>query len=60
MRPSFIVDEAAFSVAGLREIAFDSHTACNKVRETYQGETKTLDKQAEGGWIGWTLYRIRR
>jgi len=60
MRPSFVVDEAAFSVAALREIAFDSHTAYNKVRETYQGQSKTLDKQNEGGWIGWTLYRSRR
>jgi hypothetical protein len=60
MRPSFVVDEAAFSVAALREIAFDSHTAYNKVSETYEGQSKTLDKQNEGGWIGWTLYRSRR
>jgi hypothetical protein len=60
MRPSFIVEESAFSVAGLREIAFDSHTAYNKVQETAAGEVRTLDKQNEGGWIGWSLYRSRR
>jgi hypothetical protein len=60
MRPSFVVEDAAFSVAGLREIAFDSHTAYNKVRESFNGQVKTLDKEAEEGWIGWALFRSRR
>ena len=57
-RPSFIVEDASFSLAGIREIAFDQHTALNKVRETRSGETRTLDKEAPGagGWIGWSLY----
>ncbi len=57
-RPSFIVEDASFSLAGIREIAFDQHTALNKVRETRSGETRTLDKEAPGagGWIGWSLF----
>jgi hypothetical protein len=57
-RPSFIVEDASFSLAGIREIAFNQHTALNKVRETRGGETRTLDKHAPGagGWIGWSLF----
>lgn len=60
LRPLFLVTDAAFSVAGLREIAFDSHTATIKVRERQGGEEKALDKKTEGGWIGWSLYRSLR
>lgn len=60
MRPMFLVEDSSFSVAGLREIAFDSHTAYVKVKETQQGKTRILDKQTEGGWIGWSLYRSQR
>jgi hypothetical protein len=60
MRPSFLVEESSFSIAGLREIAFDSHTAYNKVREKVGSNTKVLDKQKEGGWIGWSLYRSKK
>jgi hypothetical protein len=57
-RPSFIVEESSFSLAGIREIAFNSHTALNKVRETRAGETRIFDKHTvkEHGWIGWSLF----
>lgn len=55
-RPCFDVVDASFSVAGLREIAFESHTALNKVREKRGAESRILDKRKEGGWIGWPLY----
>ncbi|MCW1912917.1 glycoside hydrolase family 55 protein [Luteolibacter sp. GHJ8] len=55
-RPSFVVEDASFSVAGMREIAFDQHTALNKVRERRGNETRLLDKHAEGGWIAWPLF----
>jgi hypothetical protein len=57
MRALFDVRESRFSVAALREIAFDSHTATNKVREVQKGNEKVLDKSNEGGWIGWSIYR---
>lgn len=56
-RPLFDIDNGSFSVAALREIAFDQHTALIKVREKQAETRKELDKQNEGGWIGWTLYR---
>lgn len=55
-RPLFVVEEGSFSVTGLREIAFDSHTATNKVREKRGAESRLLSRHREGGWIGWTLY----
>jgi hypothetical protein len=55
-RPCFDIADASFTVAGLREIAFDQHTALNKVRESRGGETRILDKKNEGGWIGWSLF----
>jgi hypothetical protein len=60
MRPMFFVEDSSFSVAGLREIAFDLHTAYVKVKETQQGDTRLLDKKTEAGWTGWTLYRSQR
>jgi hypothetical protein len=57
LRPLFDVTDSDFSVTGLREIAFDSHPATNKVRESQSGVTRILDKTREGGWIGWSLYR---
>lgn len=56
LRPLFVIENASFTVAGLREIAFDSHTATNKVREVRGTDLRVLDKSNEGGWIGWTLY----
>ena len=56
LRPLFDIADASFSVAGLREIAFDSHTATHKVREARKGEVRILDKSNEGGWIGWPLF----
>jgi Pectate lyase superfamily protein len=57
-RPCFIIEDAAFSLAGIREIAFNQHTFLNKVRETRSGETRIFDKNTvqEHGWIGWSLY----
>ncbi len=57
-RPCFIVEDSSFSLAGIREIAFNQHTARNKVRETRSGETRTFDKNTvkEHGWIGWSLF----
>ncbi len=45
------------ALAGIRETAFDQHTALNKVRETRSGETRMLDKEAPGAgrWIGRSL-----
>jgi Pectate lyase superfamily protein len=61
-RPSFIVSDASFSVAAVREIAFDQHTALNKVRETRGTETKIYDKHQPGcgGWFGWSLFSARK
>lgn len=56
-RPFFEVDRSDFSVAGLREIAFDSLCTPIKVRERRDDETRILDSSTEGGWIGWSLYR---
>ena len=56
-RPVFDVDNASFSIAGLREITFGKHTYTSKVREKRGGETRVLDKKTEGGWIGWPLFR---
>jgi len=55
-RPIFDIDNASFSIAGLREINFGGHTYTIKVREKRGEETRTLDKKNEGGWIGWSLY----
>ncbi len=61
-RPLFDVSDGSFSVAALREIAFDSHTALNKVRERRADQVRILDKHAPnaGGWIGWTLFSGHR
>ncbi len=57
-RPSFIVENASFSLAGIREIAFDQHTFLNKVQETRGEETRMYHKKTtqEHGWIGWALF----
>ncbi len=55
-RPLFDLDNASFSVAALREIAFDSHTATIKVREKRGEDLRLLDKSKEGGWIGWSMF----
>ena len=57
-RPCFIVEDASFTLAGIREIAFNQHTALNKVRETRAGEVRIFDKNTvkEHGWIGWSLF----
>jgi hypothetical protein len=55
-RPVFAVEDASFSVVGLREIAFDVPTYNRKVVEKRGAETRTLGSDKEGGWIGWTLY----
>jgi hypothetical protein len=57
-RPCFIVEDASFTLAGIREIAFNQHTFLNKVRETRGGETRLYHKNTvqEHGWIGWSLF----
>ena len=57
-RPCFIVDNAQFSLAGIRELAFNQHTFLNKVRETRGSETRLYHKNTvqEHGWIGWSLF----
>lgn len=55
-RPMFDVEEAGFSVAGLREISFGNAYPM-KVREKRNGETRTLGSDKETGWIGWALFR---
>jgi hypothetical protein len=54
--PMFDVDEASFSIAGLREITFGKSTYPIKVREKRGEATSNLDNQKEGGWIGWALF----
>jgi hypothetical protein len=54
--PMFDVDNAAFSISGLREITFGPSTYPIKVREKRGGETRKLDNKTEGGWIGWSLF----
>lgn len=49
-RPCFDISDASFSVAAIREIAFDSHTALNKVREKRGEETRVLDKNQPRRW----------
>ena len=51
-RPSFVVSNALFSAAGIREISF-GHTYPVKVRETRGGETR---EDRSEGWIGWALF----
>jgi hypothetical protein len=57
-RPSFLIEDAAFALAGAREIAFNLHTAFNKVREQRGSDTRTLDKNqpGAGGWFAWSLF----
>jgi hypothetical protein len=57
-RACFVVEDSSFSLAGIREIAFDQHTFLNKVKETRQGETRIYNKHTtqEHGWIGWSLF----
>jgi len=55
-RPMFDVENASFSVAGLREINFGGSTYPIKVRERRGAETRMLRNDKEGGWIGWALY----
>ncbi len=61
-RPCFIIDDASFTLAGIREIAFDQHTFLNKVRETRSGEVRLWHKnrRPEHGWIGWSLFSAWR
>jgi hypothetical protein len=58
LRPMFLTENAAFSVAGLREISF-GHTARVKATETRRNESRTLGIASEPGWIGWSLYSGR-
>jgi hypothetical protein len=53
-RPLFDVDNASFTMAGIREISF-AHTFPIKLREKRGEETKTLAAGQEHGWIGWSL-----
>ncbi len=55
-RPIFDVEDAAFCVMGLREIAFAGNCYPVKVREKRGGESRTLGSDREQGWIGWSLY----
>jgi hypothetical protein len=55
-RPMFDIENACFSMAGLREIAFGGRTFPVKVRETRGRDTRTLGSDKEHGWIGWALY----
>ena len=53
----FDIDNASFSIAGVREINFGASTFPMKVRERRGDETRTLANDKESGWIGWALYR---
>jgi hypothetical protein len=55
-RPIFAIEDAAFSVAGLREIVFGGHAYFTKIQERRGSETRRLGSETEGGWIGWALY----
>lgn len=56
-RPMFDIDNASFSIAGVREITFGASTFPMKVRERRGEETRTLGNDKEQGWIGWALFR---
>lgn len=56
LRPIFDIEDAAFSVAGLREIAFAGNCYPVKVCEKRGGEVHRLGSDREQGWIGWALY----
>ena len=56
-RPALEIDNASFSIAGLREINFGDATYPIKVRERRGETTRTLGSDKEDGWIGWALYR---
>ena len=55
-RPMFDIVNASLRVMGLREIAFGGAMFTTKVREKRGDETRTLNNDKEGGWIGWSLY----
>jgi hypothetical protein len=55
-RPLFEIIDASLTIAGLREIAFESNTALNKVREKRGEDTRIIDREKESGWIGWALF----
>lgn len=55
-RPMFDIDNASFSIAGLREINFGGATYPIKVRERRGEVSRTLGSDKEGGWIGWSLF----
>jgi hypothetical protein len=61
-RPLFDVQDASLTAAGVREIAFDSHTALIKARVRRGSDEKILDKHAPnaGGWASWTLLNLRQ
>jgi len=53
MRPAFEIDNASFSIAGVREINFGGNAYNVKAREL-RGSTE--ERSLGGGWIGWPLY----
>ena len=55
-RPMFDVLNASLRVMGLREIAFGGAMFTTKVREKRGDDTRTLNNDKEGGWVGWSLY----
>ncbi|MCC7491157.1 MAG: glycoside hydrolase family 55 protein [Fimbriimonadaceae bacterium] len=55
-RPIALVDNAQFSLAGLREIQFGNGTWPVKVRQIRGGETRELTSRTESGWTGWSLF----
>ncbi|MFZ4506484.1 MAG: glycosyl hydrolase family 28-related protein [Fimbriimonas sp.] len=59
-RPMFDIRNASFSVTGLREIVFGGDTFHVKVRQTSGGQTKIIDSNQAGGWIGWPLFVARK
>jgi hypothetical protein len=56
-RPLFLVENAALSVMGLREICHTGKPYVVKARETRGDQTRVLTSQTEGGWTGWSLLR---
>jgi Pectate lyase superfamily protein len=55
-RPAFVVEDARFSLQGIRELNFGGSDYPVKVREIRHGRTNEI---RGGGWIGWPLYSGR-
>jgi hypothetical protein len=52
-RPAIDIDNASFSLAGIRELNFAGYPYTVKVREARGTEVRTVEQVS---WIGWSLF----